>query len=88
VKNAPHKDNAYKFLNFLMRPDIAKEVSMKISYSTANLTAKNMLPAYIKNDPTLYPSRDILRHGEYETDIGDETFALYEKYWEQLKMGA
>lgn len=88
LKNAPHKENAYKFINFLMRPDIAKEVSMKISYSTANLSAKNLLPQAIRNNPTLYPSRDVLRHGEFETDIGDKTFALYEKYWEQLKMGA
>jgi spermidine/putrescine transport system substrate-binding protein len=88
LKNAPHKENAYKFLNFLLRPDIAKEVSMKIGYSTANLTAKNLLPTQIKNDPELYPSHEVLSHGEFETDIGDETLALYEKYWEQLKMGA
>ncbi len=88
LKNAPHKDNAYKFLNFLMRPDIAKEISVSISYSTANLAAKNLLPPTIKNDPILYPPRDVLRRGEFENDIGEETFALYEKYWEQLKMGA
>lgn len=88
VKNAPHADNAYKFLNFLMRPDIAKEISMAIQYSTANLAAKNLMPPEIKNNPTLYPSHEILRHGQFETDIGDNTFALLEKYWEQLKMGA
>ncbi len=87
LKNAPHRDNAYKFINFLMRPDIAKAVSMNISYSTANLTAKNLLPPEIKNDPLLYPSRDILSHGEFETDIGDTAYGLFEKYWEQLKMG-
>jgi spermidine/putrescine transport system substrate-binding protein len=88
LKNAPHKENAYKFVNFLMRPDIAKEISMRISYSTANLAAKNLLPANIKNDRVLYPPREVLRRGEYETDIGEDTFALFEKYWEQLKMGA
>ncbi len=60
---------------------------MQIGYSTANLAAKNLLPADIKNDPTLYPSADTLKHGQYQTDIGDATYALLEKYWEQLKMG-
>ncbi|HSW69073.1 MAG TPA: spermidine/putrescine ABC transporter substrate-binding protein [Gammaproteobacteria bacterium] len=86
LKNAPHRENAYKFLNFLMRPDIAKEVSMKISYSTANLSAKNLLPAEIKNDATLYPSHEMLKHGEFQVDIGDSAYAALEKYWEQLKM--
>ncbi len=88
LKDAPHKENAYKFLNFLMRPDIAKAVSLNINYSTANLAAKNLMPPEIKNNPTLYPPHDVLQHGQFETDIGDKTFALYEKYWEQLKMGA
>lgn len=88
LKTAPHRDNAYAFLNFLMRPDIAKKVSMEISYSTANLAAKNLLPEKIKNDPVLYPSSDVLKKGEFEVDIGDSTYALLEKYWEQLKMGA
>ncbi|MDR3476942.1 MAG: spermidine/putrescine ABC transporter substrate-binding protein [Gammaproteobacteria bacterium] len=88
LKSAPHTENAYRFLNFLMRPEIAMAISLNINYSTANLAAKNLLPAEIKNNPALYPSADILRHGEFETDIGDTAFGLFEKYWEQLKMGA
>lgn len=88
LKDSPHKENAYRFLNFVMRPEIAKQISMNINYATANLAAKKLLPAEIQNNPTLYPSNDVLRHGQFETDIGDKTFALYEKYWEQLKMGA
>ncbi|MEO8402054.1 MAG: spermidine/putrescine ABC transporter substrate-binding protein [Gammaproteobacteria bacterium] len=88
LKDSPHKENAYRFLNFVMRPEIAKQISMNIHYATANLAAKKLLPAEIQNNPTLYPPNDVLRHGQFETDIGDKTFALYEKYWEQLKMGA
>jgi spermidine/putrescine transport system substrate-binding protein len=86
LKSAPHRENAYAFLNFLMRPEIAKQVSMEISYATANLAAKNLMPDNVKNDPVLYPSADVLKHGEFEVDIGDATYALLEKYWEQLKM--
>ena len=88
LKDAPHRDNAYQFLNFLMRPDIAKTVSLAINYSTANLVARNSMPPEIKNNPALYPSYETLRHGQFETDVGDNAFGLFEKYWEQLKMGA
>lgn len=88
MKNTLHRDNAYKFLNFIMRPDISKDVSMTISYSTANLAARNLMPDIVKNNPTLYPPVDILKRGEFQVDIGEKTLALYEKYWDQLKMGA
>lgn len=88
LKTAPHKENAYKFLNFLMRPDIAKAVSLAINYSTANLAAKELMPVAVKNNPVLYPPHHIFHRGECQVDIGDQAFALYETYWEQLKMGA
>lgn len=88
LKDSPHKDNAYLFLNFLMRPEIAKEVSLSINYSTANLSARKLMPADIKNHPALYPSYEVLKRGEFQTYMNDSTTALYERYWEQLKMGA
>jgi spermidine/putrescine transport system substrate-binding protein len=86
-KNAPHRENAYKFLNFLLRADVAKAIVMETYFPTTNLAAQKILPADIRDNQTVFPSRDILRHGEFQTDIGDDALALYEKYWERLKMG-
>lgn len=86
LKTAPHIENAYRFLNYLLRPEVSAAVSQQIGYSTANLAAKQLLPDKIKNNPGLYPSAEVLKHSEFENDVGDDTFALYEKYWEQLKM--
>lgn len=86
-KNAPNLKNAYKFLNFIERPDIAKAIALDNNYPTANLTAQKLLPAEMRDSPIIYPSAAILKRGKFQTDIGDEALALYEKYWEQLKMG-
>lgn len=86
-KNAPHTDNAYVFLNFMLRPEIAKAVALDNHFPTPNLTAWKTLPADIKNNPVVYPSHEVLRRGEFQTDVGENALALYEKYWEQLKMG-
>jgi spermidine/putrescine transport system substrate-binding protein len=87
MKDAPHPDNAYAFLNFMMRPEIAKQVSLNINYSTANLAARKLMSAEVQNNPALYPPHEVLAQGEFETDVGDAASALFEKYWEQLKMG-
>lgn len=84
--SAPHKDNAYQFIDFVLRPEIAKEIAVFTSFPTANAAAQKLLPESIRNNPTVYPSKEVLSHGQFQTDLGDDTLALYEKYWEELKM--
>lgn len=84
--HAPHKDAAYAFINFLLRPEIAKEIALRTNYPITNLSGKKLLPQAIQNNPIIYPPPSVLKHGQFQTDVGDETLALYEKYWEELKM--
>lgn len=83
---APHKDAAYAFINFILRADVAKEVALYSGYPIANLAGQQLLPASIANNPIAYPPKDILSRGEFVNDVGEDILALYEKYWEQLKM--
>lgn len=86
-KNAPHRENAYKFLNYMLRADVAQAVALDNNFPTANSAGQKLLPPDIRDNRTIYPSRDVLRRGEFQTDIGDKALALYEHYWERLKMG-
>jgi spermidine/putrescine transport system substrate-binding protein len=86
VKQAPHKANAYAFINFMLRPDNAAYAAEHSHFPTTNLAAKKRLPAQIRNNTTIYPSSNTLKRGQYQTDLSDETLTLYEKYWEELKM--
>ena len=86
-KTAPHKENAYRFINFLLRPDIAKTITLYTRYATANLSAQKTLPAAIKDNPIIYPAEKLLRHGQVQVDVDETTLALIEKYWEELKLG-
>jgi len=86
-KQAPHSENAYKFLNFILRADIAKAIALDNNFPTANLAGQKLLPKEIKDSTLIYPTHETLRHGEFQTDVSDKALALYEKYWERLKMG-
>ncbi|MCW5588389.1 MAG: spermidine/putrescine ABC transporter substrate-binding protein [Legionellales bacterium] len=86
-KDAPHVENAYKFINYMLRPDIAKWSTMENGFPTANWKAKELLPPDMQNDPVLYPSAAILQHGIFQTDVTTTALALYAKYWELLKLG-
>jgi spermidine/putrescine transport system substrate-binding protein len=85
-KNAPHLDNAYKFLNFMMRADVAKAVALDNNFPTANLAAEKLLPESVQKNSTIYPSNEVIHRGQFQTDLSDQALSLYESYWERLKM--
>ena len=85
--NAPHKDTAHAFINFMQRPDIARGIVLETSYPTANYAGQQLLPPNIRYNPVAYPSKEVLRRGQYQMDLDDATLELYEKYWDKLKMG-
>lgn len=86
-KTAPHKDTAYAFINFLLEAQIGKNIALKTHYPTANLAAQKLLPTAIQQNPIIYPKKNTLKHGTFQTDLDEDTLALYESYWEQLKIG-
>jgi spermidine/putrescine transport system substrate-binding protein len=86
-KNAPHLQNAYKFLNFIMRPDIAAKLSKELGYASPNSAAVKLLPPQMRNNPAVYPDAQTLKRAQFEADPGNVD-QLYEKYMEELKINA
>lgn len=85
-RNAPHLENAYKFINFILRPDVARTISLTTGYATPNLAGYKLLPKEITSNHIIYPDAVTLKRGQTQTDVGDAS-AVYEKYWELLKIG-
>jgi spermidine/putrescine transport system substrate-binding protein len=84
--HAPNKEGAIKFVNFLLRPDVAKEIALSTGFSTPNQIAIGLLPASIQNSYIVNPNNTILKKGEFLIDLG-ETNGIYENYWNRLKIG-
>lgn len=82
---AKHVENAHRFIDFVLRAEIAKQITLESGFSTPNLAAKELLPLQIRTDPILYPDAEILKKGQIQTDVGEAT-PLYEKYFERLKL--
>ncbi len=58
--DAPHPDNAHKFINFILRADISAEISRFRKYPSANLAALKLLEPQFLMDPIMYPPADAL----------------------------
>lgn len=85
-KNAPHADAAHVFLNFIMRADVARDIALSSHYPTANLAGWKLLPDSVKHNPIAYPSSAQLSRAHFQEDLPPDVLAMYEKYWDELKM--
>ena len=84
-KNAEHKENAEKFINFLCRPDIALMNFDYITYSTPNEAARELIEDEdLKNSHIAFP--DLTQYNNLETflSLGEDGEALFNKYWKEV----
>ncbi|MGO2225469.1 MAG: ABC transporter substrate-binding protein [Psychrobacter celer] len=86
-KNAKQVDAAHKFIDYLLRPENAKIVSEEIGYASPNLAAREMMDESVRNNPAIYPSKEVLAKAEFQEDVGDEALQMYQQYWDKLKTG-
>lgn len=85
-KNAEHKENAEKFINFLCRPDIALMNFEYITYSTPNEAARELIEdESIRNSEITFP--DISKYDNLETFqyLGTEADQVYGDLWNKVK---
>lgn len=83
---ASHVNNAYIFINFILRPDIAKKMSLATGYPTPNLAAYKLMPKAILNNSMIYPDTKTLQRSVVQVDVGAAE-SIYQHYWELLKIG-
>ena len=85
-KNAEHKENAEKFINFLCRPDIALKNFEYITYSTPNEAARELIEdESIRNSKIAFPDASELSGCETFKFLGDKNDVVYNELWREVK---
>lgn len=85
-KGAANPEGAHRFIDFILRPEIAKMITEEIGYATPNRAAKALLLPEVASNPTVYPDAELVQNGEFQNDVGD-AILIYQRYWERLKTG-
>ncbi|MBK8972788.1 MAG: extracellular solute-binding protein [Hahellaceae bacterium] len=77
---------AHKFIDFMLRPEIAKQCSQEVGYATPNRAGMKLLDEKTRNNKTIFPDSSVFETGEFQSSVGD-ALKLYNDYWEKLKTG-
>ncbi len=53
--DAPHPQNALRFIDYLLRPQVIADISDAVSYPNPNLPGTLLVKPAIRDDPAVYP---------------------------------
>ncbi|MGE4219346.1 MAG: polyamine ABC transporter substrate-binding protein [Alphaproteobacteria bacterium] len=56
--DAPNVENAYKFIDFLLRPEVIGPISVAVGYANAVPEAEKFMDKAVLEDPAVYPPKD------------------------------
>ncbi|MBM3468858.1 MAG: extracellular solute-binding protein [Alphaproteobacteria bacterium] len=87
-KDAPHPQNAYTFINFLLRPDISAAITNQLLCPTTNKSALSFIRKEIRNNQALYPRPDLLKRLKLAKIQNQQYEKVRTRYWFLAKQRA
>jgi spermidine/putrescine transport system substrate-binding protein len=81
LKGAKNVDNAYAFINYILRPDIAARIADYLMMPSPNVPARALMTV----KPT-YSFEDLAK-GEFKEDLGQQALQLYNDVWRKIRVG-
>lgn len=85
-KTVKHEEEAYAFINFMLRPEVAAKNAEYIGYATPNTKAKALLPEEITSDEAFYPNQETIEKLEVYDNLGLKWLGIYNDLFLQFKM--
>ncbi len=83
--DSSHKDEAHKFINFLLEAKNAARIANKFSYPTV-IEADNLLNEENRNNLEKYFTKDNIQKGEFFKDLRGDVETKYDKIFNLLKL--
>ena len=76
---------AHQFLDYLLRPKVSAAIADFTRTATANGAARDLLPPATRDNPTLYPTTEIYKKGEWPRTLPPAAQKLRDRIWTEIK---
>jgi len=86
-KDAENKENAYKFINFLLEPKIMAEIINEMQFSSGNAKTQNLVNKELASDPNIFPSDEVLANLYTFPDLPAAVQRNMNRIWTKIKSG-
>ena len=85
--DAPHPDNAMKFINFILEPKVVADITNYVFYANPNLKATEFVADEVKNNPGIYPPAETIAKAFVLAAHSPDFEELLTRTWTRIKTG-
>jgi len=86
-KDATHVANAYQFIDYMMKPRIAADISNAIGFANANVAASALLDPSVAANTTIYPTQQEQQRLFAQAEVSSEQSRTITRIWQRFKTG-
>ncbi len=86
-KDAENVDAAYKFMNYLLKPEVMASITNSVRFPNGNEKATALVDKDITSDPGIYPSADVQAKLYAIADLPAATQREMTRSWTKIKSG-
>ena len=83
-RNAPHRELAHEFINFVLEAKTAADIANGTGYSSVNKAARASIRPELLTNEAAYPPRESLERCEFIRELG-EAINIYDRWWTEIK---
>jgi putrescine transport system substrate-binding protein len=87
TKDAPHLDNAYKFINYLLDPEVIAKCTNFTNYAHANIPGMKFTDKAVLDDPAVFPTADIKAKLWTPKSLSNKIERARTRAWTKIKAG-
>jgi putrescine transport system substrate-binding protein len=87
-KDAPHAENARKFIDFILRPEIIAAISNTVAYANPNRLATELVDEQIRDDPNIYPPPAVRARLFFDQPVTQDYERRRTRAWTRVKTGS
>jgi putrescine transport system substrate-binding protein len=86
-KDAKNVDEAYLFLDYLMRPEVIAAISDYVAYANGNTASYELIDEEIRNDPGIYPTAEAQKNLYTFEVMPPKIDRITTRTWTRVKTG-
>jgi putative spermidine/putrescine transport system substrate-binding protein/putrescine transport system substrate-binding protein len=86
-RNAPHPDEAYAYMNYLLQPKVIAHISDSIRYANPNQSANSLIDKSLLDNRAIYPERGVMDKLFTVEELPFKITRLTTRIWTKVKTG-
>ncbi len=85
--DAPHPGNALRFIDDVLKPEVAAAISNAVGYANPNQAATRLVDPSVSGDPAIYPPPEVRARLFFDKPVTLQYERLRTRAWTRIKTG-